>query len=77
MSDKVKIVTVIPPCDICTHIDHSPSPDPAYWDVKTVEGPWANICRAHMSWAAYKDHGGRPILGLGMGQRILREMPVR
>lgn len=61
-------VRELPDCDICKYFPDYPSRPPrkAHYDVKTVDGRWANVCEQHRaSHAMYKE------LGLGRGQRLV------
>ena len=50
-------VASIPPCDFCG--------EPAEFDAKTNQGPWAFMCQDDF------DTHGNGVLGLGKGQRLV------
>lgn len=51
-------VSSLPLCDVCERL-------PAFYDTKTVHGPWGYLCKV-----CYQIHGvGR--LGVGYGQRLI------
>lgn len=54
-------------CDICKlEGEYEPSPATPYkaeFDVKTIQGPWAYVCKKH-----FKTHAMFKTLGTGMGQ---------
>lgn len=65
MSTEVKVAR-IPDCDICKYVGPPPGKpkQPAAYDGKTVEGPWANMCEFH-----FKQYGVG--LGTGRGQKLV------
>lgn len=62
MSTTVEM-TRQPECDICKFVDGVPNVG-AWYDVKTIQGPWANVCEAH-----FRSHTTQE-LGTGHGQRF-------
>jgi len=54
-------------CDVCKISgEYEPNPKPpnkAEFDVKTMQGPWAYVCKKH-----FKSHAMFKILGVGKGQ---------
>lgn len=66
----VAYVSTLPECDICKHIgtqSEKDSPAIALYDVKTKQGPWANVCAPHR-----KSHAANPnLLGVGLGQMLV------
>lgn len=58
MSDSVKVST-LPKCDMCS--------EPAEYDAKTKQGPWAYMCGPHFNM--YAANNGA--LGTGMGQKLI------
>lgn len=56
-------------CDICKHLgtqSEKDSPARAEFDVKTKQGPWANVCAPHRA-----THAMYPTeLGVGIGQKL-------
>lgn len=56
-----------PDCDVCKHVGPPPKlhAQPAAYDGKTKEGPWAYMCEYH-----FKKYGlGK--LGIGYGQKLI------
>lgn len=59
------IVTVQPRCDLCVHIyGLGDLANPASYDGKTKQGPWANMCSV-----CFNRFGVG--LGIGLGQRLV------
>jgi len=65
MSTSVQVLS-IPDCDICKYVGPPPrqTAQPAAYDGKTVEGPWANMCEFH-----FQQYGVG--LGTGRGQKLV------
>lgn len=57
MSTQVK-VSKLPKCDLCAQT--------AAYDAKTIQGPWAYMCRTHFEQLGIG-------LGTGYGQRLVLE----
>lgn len=58
-------VSSLPDCDICKYVSRPTNKiEPAAYDGKTKDGPWANMCDRH-----FKSHGVG--LGTGKGQRLV------
>lgn len=56
---STEVVAALPRCDFCA--------DDAHYDVRTIFGPWANVCETHRT--AYAAEPTR--LGTGIGQRLV------
>lgn len=57
-------VSELPTCDICQS-------RAAAFDVKTIRGPWGNLCESCASMHVAHDENGDIKLGLGIGQRLI------
>lgn len=65
MSTEVKVAR-IPDCDICKYVDRPTNKiEPAAYDGKTKDGPWANMCETH-----FQQYGVG--LGTGRGQKLVQ-----
>lgn len=63
MATEVEVYK-LPTCDVCWFEEGKPGVE-AHYDVKTIHGPWANVCEKHFASHAI---GG---LGTGRGQRLI------
>ncbi len=59
-------VSRIPECDICKYVGPPPRQQrqPAAYDGRTTEGPWANMCEYHFQMYGVG-------LGTGRGQKLV------
>lgn len=61
-------VSTIKMCDICVHVEHRAEPLIAFFDTRTTDGRWGNLCGLHID-----THGmyAETDLGVGKGQKLI------